>query len=1301
MAWNDIAAQLKAKGFTDQEIEEEKSRKAQLWARAQYSQEEIDEEFYPEKKKVYAAGQAAVKQKLQQQAEIDPESFGTEEGLYENFTKGLGMSSSGVLARRSLNGEDGKRLAPDPKSFSNKVAYTLGQITGDMPTDLVGRITGGLIGAGAVALAAPAIGLGVGAVAVGGILGQGFGSASVSEFIRNYWTDAIDAGETDKNEAVSKLSMAAWEATKAGTVGALTLGVGTKVRNAAKLAGVDTAIAGKLTGEALKEATARVATKAEFGGLTSELATAVTAGAMINGELPEAEDFLHGAAVVGSLKATGIAYNGLKNAYRKTGVKPLDLALAADKDTNIKEDLLSVNKEIPTKLRSLVENKTPEEIVKYERVDPASGEVIKDEIIFRADEDIEIRSTKDAEKTNEDFLSRMQSGELDTDDKRLNAAVEAMAKHVTTKKQAEELQKEPFNLKKWGAKTYQLVVDELHTIKSLDPATYVLARNTRGFMGKGLIDLNVGFHDTVDFTKKSDPVRPLYKDFSPEKFLELNMFLAASQSLSIAEQNPNYKIGVPKDVAKTLVELRGKEYSHIAEAMTNFGNTMLKEMTRPEISLMSPEGADTIMKSRLQWVPLTKLIQYNDAHVRDLKGVKGQKQVKQKLISSIEATLTQAPIEAFEQNVHLLNNAMGINRVKLQLLTKHGKLFKEMFSSAQEIYEPTPELADVLSKHGIDQESLNAVAFALKSRSLKPGEVDIYENGRRKIFQVSDPLLADSMNHLHAEPIADNLFMTLSRKATEFTRTVTGMPDFVLKQLVVDKLSQAVLSDSGNVKDQIGEAFRVGFSVMNQVDQEYFQKYLASGGLVTFIDDFEVMFNKKSGVQYLQEKTGFLNGVYNVVRSPLDLMKLLGQTTELNTRLVEFNLARAGSNDPTKISEAAFKSRDIALDFQRKGASNFLRSWNAITAFQNAGIQGLDKVGREVLERPTAVVTRAASLVTAATVLNWQINKDDELYQNASDYEKFAFWVVPYHDWREASVNDSPSAFAPYQIKNGEDGKTYYDHGFAIKIPKPGIIGHVFGSSVEIALNNSFAEDSAGTSFSKTVELFGDSASPFGMPNILSPAIGGFLNRNMQTGHALVPEYTMGLLPQARYADNTTETSKFVSRLLSGIPVLGQSNLVSPAVLDYTIQQWGGRGFLELIDMFPKMTMMTRPEVTLAEVPFVKTFLVKNPTASNSYVMRAMEIGRELEQQIKTANKWVASGSDFEREKAMQILSSINDDPQKVRTYGMMQGLRELGSAIHFFNQTDKMTKAQKRESIDRMYYLMHELAKSALGVNQ
>jgi hypothetical protein len=259
----------------------------------------------------------------------------------------------------------------------------------------------------------------------------------------------------------------------------------------------------------------------------------------------------------------------------------------------------------------------------------------------------------------------------------------------------------------------------------------------------------------------------------------------------------------------------------------------------------------------------------------------------------------------------------------------------------------------------------------------------------------------------------------------------------------------------------------------------------------------------------------------------------------------------------------------------------------------------------------------------------------------------------------------------------------------------------VFGSSVEIALNNAFAAKSAKTTFGEAAELFGGNVQPFGVPNLLMPAVGGFANYNMQTGHALIPEYTMGLLPQARYNDSTTETSKILSRAVADIPVLGQSHLVSPAVIDYALQQWGMKGFLDVVDLFPKMTVQTRPELTLNDVPFVKTFLLKNPTASNSYVMRAMESGRELEQQIKTANQWVASGNEFEKKRGLQILRNINQDPQKLRIYGAMQGLREIGSTIHFINGTDSMTKAQKRESIDRMYYLMHETAKNVLGVNQ
>ena len=82
--------------------------------------------------------------------------------------------------------------------------------------------------------------------------------------------------------------------------------------------------------------------------------------------------------------------------------------------------------------------------------------------------------------------------------------------------------------------------------------------------------------------------------------------------------------------------------------------------------------------------------------------------------------------------------------------------------------------------------------------------------------------------------------------------------------------------------------------------------------------------------------TGYTERVWNVVKNPLELLRLGSELSEKMTRLGEFGKAtEKHGNDKAGLMQAAYESRDI-MDFSRRG--KLTASFNLITAFFNASM---------------------------------------------------------------------------------------------------------------------------------------------------------------------------------------------------------------------------------------------------------------------------------------------------------------------------------------------------------------------------
>jgi hypothetical protein len=188
--------------------------------------------------------------------------------------------------------------------MASRIAGSIGALAGDIPAMVGGALIGG--GGGPITATAGAFALPAG--------------------MRKVITDAYEKGEaTNWTEFWERASGAIIETAKGYITGAATGAVG-------KAAGM----------LPIASPTAKAAAT-----VSGEVATMVTVGKALEGEVPTADDFIDAAIVVGGVKGAVKTAKKMREVYSKAGVKPDEFIADTERDVTIGQDFVAENLEVP------------------------------------------------------------------------------------------------------------------------------------------------------------------------------------------------------------------------------------------------------------------------------------------------------------------------------------------------------------------------------------------------------------------------------------------------------------------------------------------------------------------------------------------------------------------------------------------------------------------------------------------------------------------------------------------------------------------------------------------------------------------------------------------------------------------------------------------------------------------------------------------------------------------------------------------------------------------------------------------
>ena len=535
----------------------------------------------------------------------------------------------------------------------------------------------------------------------------------------------------------------------------------------------------------------------------------------------------------------------------------------------------------------------------------------------------------------------------------------------------------------------------------------------------------------------------------------------------------------------------------------------------------------------------------------------------------------------------------------------------------------------------------------------KDDVITVWKNGKKEFYQL-DPDLAKTIQALDKES-THTLIKLLSYPARWLRAGATLTPEFILRNPLRDQFSAFVYSKYGFVP---GYDLVRGIFHMVKADEVYWN-WKKSGGEHSMLVSMDREYLQKGLDQVLAEKN-VSNIAKTIVKNPLRALQILSELTETGTRIGEFSRAiKEGGTGKGSLLEGGFSSREVTLDFHRKGTAG--KAFNQITAFWNANIQGQDKMVRSFIEKAVPTTIKVSAAITLPSVLLYMVNRDDPRWKEVPQWQKDLFWIVMTEDhiWR---------------------------------IPKPFELGILFGSCPERILE--YIDNKNPRLFKSLASSIISGASPSFIPTALTPLLENWANKSFFMDRPIVSSSREKVKPAYQYQPYTTELAKSLGKALDQV---SGGMMGSPAKIENLVRGWsGGIGTyaLNIADyglrkagILPDKVVPTK---TPADYPLLKAFTVRYPSSDSESIKEFYENYEKYSQIKATATQ--LEKKEYKPQEARELRASEHH-------FKMDNYYRAMSKQQRFIQKVyanPNINPEDKRRLIDNAYMHMISTAQRA-----
>ena len=774
---------------------------------------------------------------------------------------------------------------------------------------------------------------------------------------------------------------------------------------------------------------------------------------------------------------------------------------------------------------------------------------------------------------------------------------------------------------------YTKAIDELNPLKDLveeverqtgekiafDDNPYMQAWLARGWVGKAetLIEHGAPEHGIK-------PLKEILKGVGEKEHKEFSAYLVALHDLDLHKNKQKATFDYTEDAAVLGKHAGNERFQKAAVEIYKYQDYLLQMLVKE--GMLTAKAYHTMRKMYPHYIPFFR--DMSDAGMQSfLSGGKGFVDVSSPVKRFKGSTRDIIdPLESIVKNTFQFYNAVERNHV--------GRTFAK--------------LAD---KNGVGQ----IVERVHGNKAKTDNTFNVWENGEKVTYETT-PELIQTMRMLDKEQ-SNMVVKILSYPASWLRAGATLSPEFILRNPVRDMIGASIYSKHGFIP--VVDTFKglALFLKKGELYWDYMKSGAAHAAMVSLDRDY-------LGGQ-LRDIMSRDSKATKLIKNPLELLRAMSEATEMATRLAEFDNARKGytgvgnrlfgkDRKPLTAREAALESRDITLDFSRRGTHT--KRLNQITAFFNATLQGADKMARAFKEDPRGMTVKTMLYITLPSVLLWYMNKDDERYQELPQWEKDTFWIIP-----------------------GKENM--------YRIPKPFEAGVLFGTSFERMLQ--YFDDAKNNRKSVGFKGYGervmDSLAPGLIPTGAIPVLEYMTNHSFFRQRSIIPQSQENLPARLQYGANSSEVAKFV----------GDKINVSPYMVDNTIRGLGG-GLAGLgLSGIDAATGAKENNASKKwyEAPGLRGFTAAPYQSSNS-VQRVYD---DYKEQEKLHNEFKLTGQrpDGYDAKEFAKLKNASDS---------LKGLNKASKAII---NNERMSGEQKREQLDKINMRKANIARSVYGLGK
>lgn len=654
------------------------------------------------------------------------------DSFLEAIEAGFDMSVVGLLQGRP------DMVLPEHAPMFYRIASQVSQLAGDVPAMIAGSMVGAPAGAavaGAAGSVVPVAGTAAG-IAVGGVMGAGFGAFALPEGMRTALMEHYEKGDVQSfGDFWERASAVAINSLKAGAVGAATAGVG--------------GVAAKVAGPAIVKTSAQLA---------SEVLTMTTVGAALDGRIPEPHEFIDGAILVAGMHGAMHVAGKARAIYSQTGVPPAEVVAKAAEDPHFKQQMLSDNVPVPMggEFGQMQFTKAPENVP----------------------------TVKPLRESNPDL-----STSVNTILGRVGEQAERPKKSMTTGQIYTALvdKLDPINQ----------ATKELTGAKELpaEKNPYILSRTAVDYKSKAKHMFENGTLDFRTLETNGPSLKSTLEGVENVEVLEAYMI----SKRAIEKHGQGIVTGFDLEAAKSVVKEHGAQYEAAAQKVTEFSNGTLKYMLDAGIisseqhARMSEANKDYVPFKRLMDPEEAAAGGRKGGKGGSLKEMKGSERgIQSPLTSIVENTIELVRIAEMNRPKEAL--------VKLAEATPDQKLLKRVPDRMQAIEVKGEEIERHLENQGLDPSHAGLVEdltiFRKQQADLAKNQFAIYKEGKRLVYETT-PELAEAVARLGGDTSATNMLFKLANGVTTIKKIgITFTPDFIIRNFMRDYLTASTFSKS-------------------------------------------------------------------------------------------------------------------------------------------------------------------------------------------------------------------------------------------------------------------------------------------------------------------------------------------------------------------------------------------------------------------------------------------------------------------------------------------------------------------------